>query len=62
MATTARRKAEPARQHGEERPRVEAVEEDLEDAVESDQTGDVVRVALASSFQTSTMAMQRAMR
>ena len=42
----ASRKAEPARQHGEERPRVEAVEEDLEDAVEGDQAGDVVRVSL----------------
>ena len=37
--------SEPRGQNGDEDPRVEAIENDLEDTVEGDKSGDVVRVA-----------------
>lgn len=39
-------KAEPPRQYSEENPGVKAVEQDLKDAVDGDQAGNIVRVSL----------------
>ena len=60
MCTTLPLQAKPVGQHRDEDPRIKAVEEHLEDAVDGNQSGNVVGVPLASSFQTSTMAMHRA--
>ena len=57
----AAREAEEGRHESHEDPRVDRVEEDLEDRVEGHEARAVFRIAArASSFQTITMAMQRA--
>jgi hypothetical protein len=53
-------KAQKRRKHGYERVRVGGIEQDLEDRVEGHKPGGVFGVAAARSFQTITMAMQRA--
>ena len=60
MSTTAPVQPEHRRQDGDEEPGIDAEEEHLEDGVEGHQPGAVFGVSPASSFQTITMAMQRA--
>ena len=52
--------AEPARQHGQVEVAEERERDDLEERVEDDKQCGAVAVALAMSFQISTIAMQRA--
>ncbi len=52
---------EPYGQDRNEDPNIKTVKDDLEDPVQRHQSRHVIRIASASSFQTRTMAMQRAM-